>query len=160
VERLVSVAELRAGDRTVTAFRDADGAIRIGGVRYSVEPLADALYSVSDGESRWIIAVASAGEERWIFLDGCVERIAVDTASGSRRRASSSGQELSAPMPATVVRIHVEPGAPAARGDVLITLEAMKMELAIRAPRDGVVGAIHCKVGDLVQPGVNLLDLA
>ena len=35
----------------------------------------------------------------------------------------------------------------------------MKMELAIRAPRDGIVGAIHCKAGDLVQPGVALLDL-
>ena len=33
------------------------------------------------------------------------------------------------------------------------------MELAIRAPRDGVVGAMHCKAGDLVPPGVNLLDL-
>ena len=36
----------------------------------------------------------------------------------------------------------------------------MKMELAIRAPQDGTVGAIHCTVGDLVQPGVSLLDFS
>jgi 3-methylcrotonyl-CoA carboxylase alpha subunit len=35
----------------------------------------------------------------------------------------------------------------------------MKMELPIRAPRDGVVTAVHCREGDLVQPGVVLVDL-
>ena len=45
------------------------------------------------------------------------------------------------------------------RGDVLIVLEAMKMELPIKAPRAGVVKAVHCATGDLVQPGVNLLEI-
>jgi biotin carboxyl carrier protein len=62
-------------------------------------------------------------------------------------------------MPATVVRVLVEPGAKVARGDTLIVLEAMKMELPIRAPREGVVHAVHCSVGELVQPGSTLLDL-
>jgi urea carboxylase len=44
------------------------------------------------------------------------------------------------------------------RGDTLIILEAMKMELPIRASSDGVVKAIHCKPGELVQPGVPLVD--
>jgi urea carboxylase len=38
-------------------------------------------------------------------------------------------------------------------------LEAMKMELPIKAPRDGRVTAVHCKPGELVQPGVPLLEL-
>jgi 3-methylcrotonyl-CoA carboxylase alpha subunit len=38
-------------------------------------------------------------------------------------------------------------------------LEAMKMELPIKAPREGVVRAVHCHTGDLVQPGVNLVEL-
>jgi 3-methylcrotonyl-CoA carboxylase alpha subunit len=62
-------------------------------------------------------------------------------------------------MPATVIRVLVAPGATVARGDTLVMLEAMKMELPIRAPRDGVVRAVHCQSGELVQPGVNLLDL-
>jgi 3-methylcrotonyl-CoA carboxylase alpha subunit len=62
-------------------------------------------------------------------------------------------------MPATVVSVMVEVGAHVTRGDTLVMLEAMKMELAIRAPRDGVVKAIHCQPGELVQPGTNVLDL-
>ena len=38
-------------------------------------------------------------------------------------------------------------------------LEAMKMELAVRAPRDGVVTAVHCRAGELVQPGVTLVEI-
>jgi len=45
-----------------------------------------------------------------------------------------------------------------AAGDLLIALEAMKMELAVRAPHDGVVKAIHCREGDLVQPGTPLIE--
>ena len=66
---------------------------------------------------------------------------------------------LCAPMPATVTAVAVEPGATVAAGDTLIRLEAMKMELAVRAPADGRVAAIHCVVGDLVQPGRPLVTL-
>jgi biotin carboxyl carrier protein len=62
-------------------------------------------------------------------------------------------------MSATVVRILVKPGDKVSNGDVLIALEAMKMELPIRAPRDGVVRSIHCKPGDLVQPDQQLLEM-
>ena len=65
-------------------------------------------------------------------------------------------------MPATVVKVLVEPGTPCqGAATLLVMLEAMKMELRDpRAARQGIVGAIHCKAGDLVQPGVTLLDLA
>jgi biotin carboxyl carrier protein len=36
----------------------------------------------------------------------------------------------------------------------------MKMELPVRAPRDGIVSAIHCREGELVQPGVTLVEIA
>jgi 3-methylcrotonyl-CoA carboxylase alpha subunit len=42
---------------------------------------------------------------------------------------------------------------------VLVVLEAMKMELAVSAPHDGTVRTIACRVGELVQPGVPLLDI-
>ena len=62
-------------------------------------------------------------------------------------------------MPGTVVRVEVAPGAMVRRGDTLVILEAMKMELPIRATADGVVKALHCRPGDLVQPGVSLVDV-
>ena len=63
------------------------------------------------------------------------------------------------PMPATVVAINTAPGQPVSEGDTLIVLEAMKMELPIKAPRSGVVKTVNCAKGELVQPGVNLLEL-
>jgi biotin carboxyl carrier protein len=62
-------------------------------------------------------------------------------------------------MPATVLSITVEPGQRVSQGDVLIMLEAMKMELPVKAPRDAAVKAIRCRPGELVQPGVPLLEL-
>jgi biotin carboxyl carrier protein len=58
------------------------------------------------------------------------------------------------------VNVLVQPGARVAKGDVLVMLEAMKMELPVKAPRDGVVRAIRCQPGELVQPGVDLVELA
>jgi biotin carboxyl carrier protein len=64
-----------------------------------------------------------------------------------------------APMPATVVSIHASPGQNVARDEVLVTLEAMKMELPIKAPRAGRVTAVTCRQGELVQPGVRLMEI-
>jgi biotin carboxyl carrier protein len=153
--------EIRAGADALTARVDADGQVRIADATFTVDPIGAGLYRVSDGQRQWTVAVAGTSGERWLFVDGAVYQVDVGPAgSGGRRRAGATGHELSSPMPATVVDVLVEPGAHVSRGDTLITLEAMKMELAVRAPRDAVVTAIHCKAGDLVPPGVVLLDLA
>jgi biotin carboxyl carrier protein len=62
-------------------------------------------------------------------------------------------------MPATVRRIEVKPGQAVRRGDVLIVLEAMKMELPVRAPADGTIARVNCREGELVQPGQELAEL-
>jgi 3-methylcrotonyl-CoA carboxylase alpha subunit len=125
-----------------------------------ITPLGNGVYRLeNDGESRIAYAVNSS-EARWVFLDG--RAYVFDAASqGPGRRRSRSHDEgaLAAPMPATVVTINVEVGQRVSTGDVLIMLEAMKMELSIKAPRDASVKAIACKPGELVQPGVPLLDL-
>ena len=51
-------------------------------------------------------------------------------------------------MPATVLAINVAPGQRVERNDVVMVLEAMKMELPVRSPRDGVVKVVGCQVGD------------
>ena len=66
---------------------------------------------------------------------------------------------LASPMPATVVDVRVSVGDRVSRGDVMIVLEAMKMELPIAAPRDGTVTAVQCQPGELVQAGIPLLTL-
>jgi biotin carboxyl carrier protein len=123
----------------------------------TVTVIGPSLYRVDDGQRQWTVAVAGRPHDQWVWIDGQVARLQAGPGLGARRR--SSHDDLTSPMPATVIRVAVEVGARVARGDTLILLEAMKMELPIRAPRDGIVKAVHCTAGELVQPGVTLIDL-
>src|SRR5918992_281821 len=115
------------------------------------------MFRVGDAPAR-IAWAAIAGDARWVFLDGCVYVIE-SARGGGRPRARGHGGSLAAPMPATVRKINVAPGDRVTAGDALVVLEAMKMELLVRAPGSGVVGALHCTEGELVQPGIPLLTL-
>ncbi|MEH0372521.1 sodium-extruding oxaloacetate decarboxylase subunit alpha [Vibrio mimicus] len=73
---------------------------------------------------------------------------------------SQSAEAVAAPLAGIIFKIEVEQGTEVAEGDVLIVLEAMKMETEIRAARDGVVHELHVKEGDSVRVGASLLSLA
>jgi biotin carboxyl carrier protein len=123
-----------------------------------VTPLGAGRFLVSrDGYQRVAHATQAAGAT-WVFLDGEVTVIGA-TSSSARTTAADEQGSLTAPMPATVVAIAVQPGQKVAAGDVLIRLEAMKMELPVRSPRDATVVAVKCREGELVQPGIPLLEL-
>jgi oxaloacetate decarboxylase alpha subunit len=62
-------------------------------------------------------------------------------------------------MPATVLKIGVGAGDAVRKGDVIVLLEAMKMELPVRAMADGVVAAVHCREGELVQADAPLVEM-
>lgn len=114
---------------------------------------------VIQGSSKALAWTASSGDTRWVFLDGRVHTFEVDRAKRSRRGPAAHQGSLIAPMPATVRKVAVKTGDTVRRGDVLIVLEAMKMELPIRAPADGSVTAVHCREGELVQPGISLVEI-
>ena len=147
-----------SGDADFDVEVDADRVTLAGaGEPLGVRPESDGRLTVVTPSGEVAAIAALRGESVWVGIDGHVFEIKVR--HGGRRRASSAGDDaLSAPMPATVVRILVQPGARVAAGDMLIALEAMKMELAVRAPHDGVVKALHCREGDLVQPGTPLIE--
>ena len=105
------------------------------------------------------MAFAVVSSETWVFLDGRVYQVSDGGGGPPRRSRADEHDALTAPMPATVLAIHVAPGQRIGRNDVVMVLEAMKMELPIRSPRDGVVTAVGCRVGDLVQPGTKLVEL-
>ncbi|EKG0038409.1 sodium-extruding oxaloacetate decarboxylase subunit alpha [Vibrio cholerae] len=69
-------------------------------------------------------------------------------------------EAVAAPLAGTIFKIQVEQGDEVAEGDVLIVLEAMKMETEIRAARSGVIQELHVKEGDSVRVGASLLSLA
>ena len=123
-----------------------------------VTPLGSGRYLVRNGTRQRLAYGIAAGDTRWVFIDGQV--YVIDQAPASRARRRAGGDDaLASPMPATVVLVNVEPGREVAAGDLLVMLEAMKMEVQIRAPRNGRVKTVACQPGDLVQPGVPLLEL-
>jgi 3-methylcrotonyl-CoA carboxylase alpha subunit len=113
---------------------------------------------VLDGGRQHRVFVARAGDTRWAFYAGNVWAIDGGAEPGARARAAGHDR-LSAPMPATVVSVAVRPGDRVSRGETVVVLEAMKMELPIRAPRDGIVSAVRCSAGELVQPDVTLVEI-
>ena len=130
---------------------DVMNVIRIGAGVYRVE---------TDGRSE-VVYIAGSTDDRWAFWNGRVFRSRLDqpqpTASSVRRDAH---QALSAPMPATVLKVLVEAGATVKKGETLLILEAMKMELPLRSAADATVRAVHCREGELVQPQTVLVELA
>src|SRR4029077_19631296 len=77
-----------------------------------------------------------------------------------KRRSSGPAAELiPAPMPPTVLKVHVRAGDRVEKGDTVVLLEAMKMELPVRAPADATVAAVFCREGDLVQAEATLVEL-
>jgi pyruvate carboxylase len=66
-------------------------------------------------------------------------RAAVAKLPARRKAEDGNDAHVAAPMPGSVATVSVRPGQPVKAGDVLLTIEAMKMETALHAPRDGVV---------------------
>jgi biotin carboxyl carrier protein len=140
VVEVVDASHVRVDGDTIAVDRQNNGL-----VRFPNGPLGSAWTAIS-------------GDSRWVFYDGHAYELQVRRATSSKRAAGHHGS-LTSPMPATVRQILVTPGAPVARGDTVIILEAMKMELPVRAPAKGIIASVHCREGELVQPGVPLVEI-
>jgi acetyl-CoA/propionyl-CoA carboxylase biotin carboxyl carrier protein len=79
---------------------------------------------------------------------------------GSRAVAGATGDAVKAPMQATVVKVAVAEGDKVVKGDLVVVLEAMKMEQPLTAHKDGTIGAIDATVGSTVSAGHLLLSIA
>ena len=124
-----------------------------------VVALGNGRYLVRQGTSSHVAYAVVSGRETWVFFDGRTFLVGSPDAARTRASSTDDADALAAPMPATVLKIEVAPGQSVTKDSLLVMLEAMKMELPIRAPRDGRVTAIHCRVGEIVQPGVPLLEI-
>lgn len=72
----------------------------------------------------------------------------------------AGGVTVTAPMPGTILKVNVQNGAQIKKGDVLMILEAMKMENEIMAPNDGVIGSVNVQNGASVEAGTVLCTIA
>lgn len=74
-------------------------------------------------------------------------------------KAAPQGESVNAPMPGTILSVPVKAGQSVKAGDVLVVLEAMKMENEIKAGRDAVVAAVAVNKGESVDTGALLVTL-
>ena len=124
----------------------------------TVEPAGCHTYVWREGDRVETFHCVRDGSVIHLFWRGTAYRIEVDTdRSRSAHRAGSGA--LEAPMPGRVIALRVAPGQAVTKGQELLVVEAMKMENALRAPRDGVVKSVAARPGDMVSPGVVLVEL-
>jgi len=144
------------GTLNLTGFT-ADGQEKPHGeISISRDAQANRLLVEVDGSAH-IAHVTKVGDDWWIHLDG---RIHVVTGHEPGSSSDSSGDGgLTAPMPGTILEIHVKTGQRVREGQTLLVMEAMKMEHRIQAPKAGVVVSLNFSEGDRVDMGTTLVEL-
>ncbi|HQU35670.1 MAG TPA: biotin/lipoyl-binding protein [Anaerolineales bacterium] len=103
--------------------------------------------------------VSSDNAKRWVTVGG--QTFVLTKSSGAKRRGAGGDHAsgLAAPMPGVVRSVNVVEGESVTKGQTLMVLEAMKMEIRIHAPMDGVVKSLAVKVGQTVEREQELINV-
>ena len=106
-----------------------------------------------------IKSVITEGEkEKFVFVDGEVFMVRPVQLTSMKREKKKEEGDLSSPISGRVVSVKVKNGDSVKKGDVLMVIEAMKMEYIIRAPYDGKVKKVNFKEKDLIEIGQNTVE--
>ena len=136
-----------------------------------IPPWDGELDAPAAAESRHTVVVEVAGKRLEVSLP---DRVTVAAGAAGRpaavppsRRshattasAGASGDAVKSPMQASIVKITVEDGQEVVKGDLVVVLEAMKMEQPLQAHKDGVIGNINAAAGTTVSAGHQLLTIS
>jgi 3-methylcrotonyl-CoA carboxylase alpha subunit len=159
----------------IFAFRDRQGAEQKVTLKYGNGPAMLSIdareftltYSAGDNEAfdlaldgmrSHVVAVVEGHELYLRTRNGRFDLHWVDPFGGETEEQVGD-DKIVAPLPGTVVALLAEEGAKLEKGAPILTLEVMKMEQTLRAPFAGVLKVIKCKVGDIVQEGVELAEV-
>jgi 3-methylcrotonyl-CoA carboxylase alpha subunit len=135
--------------------------LSIGGREFvfTSSPAVDGGFDLTlDGMKSHIVALIDGHELYLRTRNGRFELHWVDPFGGDDEEQVGE-DKIVAPLPGTVVALLAEIGAKLEKGAPILTLEVMKMEQILRAPFAGVLKVIKCKVGDIVQEGVELAEI-
>ncbi|MES9897829.1 MAG: sodium-extruding oxaloacetate decarboxylase subunit alpha [Sedimenticola sp.] len=132
------------------------------------EPVAAAPAPPVGGPEAYTVSVNGKAYNVTVSAGGEVQSVAPTVAAApttapapaAAPAAPSGGEPLPAPLSGTIFKVQVTEGQSVSSGDVVMVMEAMKMETDVRATRDGVVASITVKEGDAVQVGDVLLMLS
>ncbi len=134
-----------------------------GGFRLGSEMVeateADGVTTLRLGNASHRLRVLRRGPALTVFLDGVGYALTHIDPLAPRDAVPAGGGRILAPMPGRVLDVLVREGEAVSRGQVLLMLEAMKVQMRITAPADGTVASLRCAAGDLVEDGAELVTL-
>ena len=155
--RLQAIAQGSAGDYRIELDDDkqAKTVVTVSGARLTDH----ALSARFDGDAHRFMV--RTGPRRLLLHDGDQRLLLAPVEVYCRDNDTSATQDdqVRAPMPGRVVVVRVSQGDRVVAGQELVIVEAMKMELALKAPRDGVVASVNAVAGDFVEADVVLVAL-
>jgi oxaloacetate decarboxylase alpha subunit len=123
----------------------------------SKEPVASSgpeTYTVKLNGKAFVVEVSEGGE-----LGEVQEQTAASTGAPKEEVSAPTGESIDAPLAGNIFKVNVRPGDKVAEGDVVIILEAMKMETEVRASIAGTVSKVNVSEGDSVAVGDALIEL-
>ena len=123
----------------------------------TAEPLDGGRLRLVTPEGVTIAEVTPSGNRRFVRI-GTLDFV-LDREAGRARRGGAQAGGLEAPMPGVVTKVLVAAGDDVKKGQPLVAIEAMKMEHAIRAPRDGRIARVNAIVGQMVAGGAALVAM-
>jgi acetyl-CoA carboxylase biotin carboxylase subunit len=120
---------------------------------------------IDDALYRYYISTDDKGVTRMSFMGSqfIVERkdiLRVEDIFGSGHGEGKEDGQIVSPMPGKIIKINVKEGKEVKKGEVLLIVEAMKMENNITSPKDGKVDKVNVKTGDMVDGSIELVVLA
>ncbi|MEO6955524.1 MAG: acetyl/propionyl/methylcrotonyl-CoA carboxylase subunit alpha [Antricoccus sp.] len=132
-----------------------------------IEPFVDAAEAAESVPRQQLVVevdgrrveVSLPGELSFGSGGGTAKKKPARRGGGSGSGAAASGDAVTAPMQGTIVKVAIEEGQQVASGDLLVVLEAMKMENPVTAHKDGVITGLTVEVGGSVTQGVVLCEL-
>jgi biotin carboxyl carrier protein len=112
-------------------------------------------------QARVRVYSAAQGNKRFAQVDGTPYEFTIPDERSTYRRSKGGehAASLAAQMPGQVRTLLVEEGAIVTRGQTLVVLEAMKMEIRIAAPSDGTISRVYVQQGDVVERGQVLVEI-
>jgi len=126
---------------------------------FDVSAVEDGQFDLTLDGVKSRVSAAVEGHELYLRTrNGRFELHWVDPFGGETEEQTGE-DKIVAPLPGTVVAILAQEGAKLEKGAAILTLEVMKMEQTLRAPFAGVLKAVKCNVGDIVQEGVELAEV-
>ena len=133
-----------------------------------ITPYAGHAAAGDDPDERQTVVVEVGGKRLEVSLPGGLGGIASAPAGGAKKPKRSaakkaggaaSGDSVTSPMQGTIVKVAVEEGQEVAEGDVVVVLEAMKMEQPLKAHKSGIVTGLQAEVGATVTNGAVICEL-